>query len=621
MRIHTAGWYRTLLAMSIALIGILELSSSQLSCIMFPGDTNHDNQIDDADLLNVLYNFGTSNPTCDFNGDGSVDDADLITLLMNFGQQGPPAFSGTRYPAQGSVRLSIQVELQGYRSQGLALPLVVEAQRVGDTAVYRQELTLFQNPDTMWISVPEPGRYRVQISAPNGMWLRAEADTNDAFKIVGLVSGQILSSEFAVRLQVPFHNYQYTDIVLTVDNQPVDWAGDIPPSPYGTPETLLTVPTDDFANGIHTLSARDIYGHLTRVEVIFQNNIFNIEVDPLFERFSGDPMIPSSCHIRATLAQPSDWEVKIFSADTSPILVKSFNGFGSTIDVVWDGLTGSGVEVEDGVYEVVFTLNGIPQQQKKRTNKNRRGEVFILLETDTSIFPGGESSWKEYLQFIKDRLRPLGPPYNNPSIIAINSREISKPSIQNSPVVKRINDHFRSRLQLFYVDSHGGNEPRPFFGIGPYTWYSTVSGSGRIRGIAYYSLRDLTRNVGYGSWTDPPALVWIDACKSAGSSLDGNIGTDDYAFATEAFMSGELGYGVFLGWNGNAVNYGAWAPPDDCWTFWRRQFWIEITSGRNFGTALSNTDTRTRNRGFGQFPLGFRPNDRRRMFGEPSSSL
>jgi len=53
------------------------------------GDTNGDGCIDDADLLAVLFAFGTpgSGLTCheDINKDGVVDDADLLTVLFNFG--------------------------------------------------------------------------------------------------------------------------------------------------------------------------------------------------------------------------------------------------------------------------------------------------------------------------------------------------------------------------------------------------------------------------------------------------------------------------------------------------------------------------------------------------------
>jgi hypothetical protein len=49
------------------------------------GNVNGDNIVDDADLLIVLFNFGSNDPAADTNGDGIVDDADLLTVLFNFG--------------------------------------------------------------------------------------------------------------------------------------------------------------------------------------------------------------------------------------------------------------------------------------------------------------------------------------------------------------------------------------------------------------------------------------------------------------------------------------------------------------------------------------------------------
>jgi len=52
------------------------------------GDVNGDDVIDDADLLAVLFAFGSSDPSADLNNDGTVDDADLLTVLFNFGAGG-----------------------------------------------------------------------------------------------------------------------------------------------------------------------------------------------------------------------------------------------------------------------------------------------------------------------------------------------------------------------------------------------------------------------------------------------------------------------------------------------------------------------------------------------------
>ena len=50
------------------------------------GDVNRDGCVDDADLLEVLFNFGaTGRNRADVNGDLVVDDADLLVVLFNFG--------------------------------------------------------------------------------------------------------------------------------------------------------------------------------------------------------------------------------------------------------------------------------------------------------------------------------------------------------------------------------------------------------------------------------------------------------------------------------------------------------------------------------------------------------
>ena len=52
------------------------------------GDVNGDNVVNDADLLQVLFNFGGSDSASDVNGDSTVDDADLLIVLFNFGSVG-----------------------------------------------------------------------------------------------------------------------------------------------------------------------------------------------------------------------------------------------------------------------------------------------------------------------------------------------------------------------------------------------------------------------------------------------------------------------------------------------------------------------------------------------------
>lgn len=53
--------------------------------IPLEGDVNNDGCVDDADLLEALFQFGQSSSSADLNKDGIVDDADLLIVLFNFG--------------------------------------------------------------------------------------------------------------------------------------------------------------------------------------------------------------------------------------------------------------------------------------------------------------------------------------------------------------------------------------------------------------------------------------------------------------------------------------------------------------------------------------------------------
>ncbi|MCS7190654.1 MAG: dockerin type I domain-containing protein, partial [Fimbriimonadales bacterium] len=51
------------------------------------GDVNYDGVVNNADLLEVLFNFGSTGCSdADINGDGTVNNADLLIVLFNFGR-------------------------------------------------------------------------------------------------------------------------------------------------------------------------------------------------------------------------------------------------------------------------------------------------------------------------------------------------------------------------------------------------------------------------------------------------------------------------------------------------------------------------------------------------------
>lgn len=82
-------------------------------------------------------------------------------------------------------------------------------------------------------------------------------------------------------------------------------------------------------------------------------------------------------------------------------------------------------------------------------------------------------------------------------------------------------------------------------------------------------------DVNYGNY--PPALVFIDSCDSAGGSFANQLtAANDPTFAND-FGSAYFA-GAFLGWNGFAQKYGALAPPNDDWAFWRNALWTQFTN-------------------------------------------
>ncbi|MFN4032681.1 MAG: dockerin type I domain-containing protein [Fimbriimonadales bacterium] len=65
----------------------IEIDNIRIYRRAIEGDVNCDGCVDDADLLSVLFEFGSTAITpADVNGDGVVDDADLLMVLFNFGQ-------------------------------------------------------------------------------------------------------------------------------------------------------------------------------------------------------------------------------------------------------------------------------------------------------------------------------------------------------------------------------------------------------------------------------------------------------------------------------------------------------------------------------------------------------
>ncbi|MDW8052706.1 MAG: dockerin type I repeat-containing protein [Armatimonadota bacterium] len=68
---------------------VLDVDNIRIYRRVIDGDVNCDGIVNNADLLAVLFEFGSTAITpADLNGDGTVNNADLLIVLFNFGQGG-----------------------------------------------------------------------------------------------------------------------------------------------------------------------------------------------------------------------------------------------------------------------------------------------------------------------------------------------------------------------------------------------------------------------------------------------------------------------------------------------------------------------------------------------------
>lgn len=199
-----------------------------------------------------------------------------------------------------------------------------------------------------------------------------------------------------------------------------------------------------------------------------------------------------------------------------------------------------------------------------------------------------------------------------------------------------INKELGTPLRLFDIDTHGGvhntanGQQYPYFGMGAYGWYSVIDRSAsKYVGQINFDMGQLVATANYGGdfGNNPPGIVWIDSCGSAGSDPnndqvpagDPNTGIDAFGFANN-FQSGNY-FGIYLGWSGFASGYGGYAPPADDWTFWRLDMWSQLLNqANNYQTAFNNTVRDYRVHGY-HFGYTATPEYRARITGNGSDNF
>ncbi len=420
-----------------------------------------------------------------------------------------------------------------------------------------------------------------------------------AFGFLNVGNGSVLSGQVTLYVSMASKAYgsEASPVTFSVDGVVYDTGGDeqITSGNAGA-NTFFSLATDALANGPHTLKVQDVNGNIASLNVTFSNVLFNLSIPNMFDVSGGDGL-PTSAAIVASLTSAQPWTVSIVSVDSAHSVIQSFNGNSANINVVWNGKNAQGFEADDNAYEVNISYGASqsaaaspqgaspliatkPIIRHNLLSKNKIGDCFVMLEQ--GVFPS-YADMIAYLIAIKNDLGPTqGNVWNKFSFIS--HATLSQPNFTPAEI-QRIDNHFKTRLAVFYVDSHGGigtpgNGNGTFFRIGGHSWRS-----GTFSGPASSGMATLTQSANYGV-NDPPALVFIDSCDSA-SANPGHPYGPDLGFSDD-FGIGN-GPSGFLGWNGFAVPYGAAAAPYDDWTFWRLDLWAQFTNFNiTYDKAYSN---------------------------------
>ncbi len=418
----------------------------------------------------------------------------------------------------------------------------------------------------------------------------AATPTAQAFGFLNVGNGSSLSGSQPVQVSMASSNHgdEQNLVHFQVDGQYYEDGGEFqsPVSGGTTVTTSFVLDTQQYANGSHTITITDGINTST-INVVFNNNLSVVNVVNMFDP-SGGNSEPTTATISAVLASTSSWTVSIYTTDNSKTLVKSWSGNSNTISLNWDGTNSTGSQMPGDAYEVDIAVGTSPSAQAATASPNDQGlnnvyqsainliagsDVFLWLDQD--VFPQGYSSMMAYAHAIKADLAPSkGNVWNTMSML------IHTPHYRyRAADIAAINQHFSSPLTVFYFYGHGGlglgGDKQ--FSCGNSFWHSGLPDSSWT---APYdsSIQQLTQNVGYGTYVNAPALVFIDACKSGG---DGNVyEQDDITFGNDFDIAdvANVPGGAYLGWAGCAIQYGALAPPKDDWTFWRLDLWANFTN-------------------------------------------
>lgn len=311
---------------------------------------------------------------------------------------------------------------------------------------------------------------------------------------------------------------------------------------------------------------------------------------------------------RLDVATP--WTIKILNNANQ--VVKTFSGFGTEVNIVWNGITESGAPASYGNYRIEGDINSSKKGQSLPVKsasgssnliqrmgiigdydfliqKNKITSYLILICIDT--VKGGWARASGYAKFIRAKCTGVTGLLTPIQTILVKETRMNKDlSLRN-----RIRSQFKAYNALIYVMSHGAGR-QPGFRIGTHYWYSTMptsdpeyqniypNGTGEFNDV-----RKLAASVDYD--TVSPQLVWMDNCYSAGPYPEG--ATNASTEWMETFRMEYSGYGAFVG---NFRLCGPYGATHCRWDEWRERFWdFLMVGGNNVQTAYNRNMSITPN--------------------------
>ena len=622
---------------------------SNLSIALLAGDANGDNSCDSTDfgLLIGAYNTSASipgsgyDPNVDFNYDGSVDSTDFGLLIGNFNNQGDIyAWNLTVTPAASGLTLDWTTN-----SVGASYNVYRSTTPGGTGTLYASKITQTTYTDP---NASSGAAYYYQVSAvsQNGETQKSNEATGKIsatpeLQITNIANGATLSGE--VQITVAYSGFTPRGMRSVLDGEYISQSS--PTQTLSGPgQIYFSLPTDSFSNGQHTFRIVDGSGRSDVRTINFSNAVSNIYYNGTIDT-SGtiDPQVLGVCTLSADLNSKQTWTVTIQTIADTPVILRTFSGNSNAINAAWDGKDTTGAEVPDGNYDIVIqaTVGPVtgpvqprtpPIAQHRNINKIRGlHDALVWMDDHNDVLvanpnvPGSPSGIKlfwQYAYFISSKLsRYKGTDFDDVTFLGTDSDHITYKDKQTgkrmfySDVICAFK-HLSHPLKFLYIDTHGENAPRPFFGFGALTFYTSIIPGEGLQGKYAVDMQKICQNVGYGNNVDPPLLVWLDACCSAGGHDERPDTFPDYGFAND-FGYGLDSPGVFMGWNAYATCFGF----GTCWDYWRNQFWQEIGFGHNFGTAFDHTNTYTTYRGLGTYTGTASPTYRAVITGNLNGSL